>query len=81
MKIDIIKIGNSQGIRIPKTIMEQCGFTDSIEMEIKDGNLVLSPLRVREGWSESFQEMAANGDDQLLIDDAIPTEYDQEWEW
>ena len=81
MKIDIIKIGNSQGIRIPKTIMEQCGFTDSIEMEIKDGNLVLSPHRVREGWSESFQEMAANGDDQLLIDDAIATEYDQEWEW
>ncbi len=81
MKIDIIKIGNSQGIRIPKTIMEQCGFTDSIEMEIKDGSLVLSPHKVREGWSESFQEMAANGDDKLLIDDVIPTEYDQEWEW
>ena len=45
MKIDIIKIGNSQGIRIPKTIMEQCGFTDSIEMEIKDDSLVLSPLK------------------------------------
>ena len=37
MKIDMIKIGNSQGIRIPKTIMEQCGFTDSVEMKIKDG--------------------------------------------
>ena len=81
MKIDIIKIGNSQGIRIPKTIMEQCGFTDSVEIEIKDGSLVLSPHKVREGWAESFQEMAANGDDELLIDDAIPTEYDEEWEW
>ncbi|MGF1590544.1 MAG: AbrB/MazE/SpoVT family DNA-binding domain-containing protein [Pleurocapsa sp.] len=39
MKIDIIKIGNSQGVRIPKTIMEQCGFGESVEMEIKDGNL------------------------------------------
>lgn len=58
MKIDIIKIGNSQGIRIPKTIMEQCGFTDSVEMEIKDGSLILSPHKVREGWAESCSKMA-----------------------
>lgn len=81
MKIDIIKIGNSQGIRIPKTIMEQCGFGESVEMEIKDGNLVLKPTKVRAGWAESFKLMAANRDDELLIDDTIPTEYDEEWEW
>ncbi len=39
MKIDIIKIGNSQGIRIPKIIMEQCGFTDAVEMKIENGSL------------------------------------------
>ena len=78
MKLDIVKIGNSQGIRIPKTIMEQCGFTDFVEMEIKDGSLVLSPHKVRAGWAESFQTMAANGDDELLIDDTIPTKYDKD---
>ena len=81
MKIDIIKIGNSQGIRIPKTIMEQCGFTDSVDIKIKDDSLILSSHKVREGWLESFQEMTANGDDELLIDDTISTEYDEEWEW
>ena len=81
MKVNIIKIGNSQGVRIPKTIMEQCGFRESVEMEIKDGNLILKPTQVRVGWAESFQNMAANGDDQLVIDDTIPTEYDHEWEW
>ncbi|MGL5795626.1 MAG: AbrB/MazE/SpoVT family DNA-binding domain-containing protein [Waterburya sp.] len=81
MKIDIIKIGNSQGIRIPKTIIEQCGFGDSVEMKIENGKLILSPHQVREGWAESFQDMAANQDDELLIDDAMPTEYDEEWEW
>ncbi|MEY2833713.1 MAG: hypothetical protein RLZZ574_2972 [Cyanobacteriota bacterium] len=81
MKIDIIKIGNSQGIRIPKTIMEQCGFSESVEIEIKDGNLVLKPAQIRVGWAESFKLMAANGDDELLIDDTLPTEYDEEWEW
>ena len=43
MKVNIIKIGNSQGVRIPKTIMEQCGFRESVEMEIKDCNLILKP--------------------------------------
>jgi antitoxin MazE len=81
MKIDIIKIGNSQGIRIPKTIMEQCGFSESVEIEIKDGNLVLKPAQIRVDWAESFKLMAANGDDELLIDDTLLTEYDEEWEW
>lgn len=81
MKIDIIKIGNSQGIRIPKTIMKQCGFGKLVEIEIKDGNLILKPAETRVGWAESFQEMATNGDDKLLIDDTIPTEYNEEWEW
>lgn len=82
MKTKIISIGNSQGIRIPKAIIEQCGFNNSVEMEVIDGSLVLTPIKnVREGWEESFQEMAANGDDELLIDDAIPTVEDEDWEW
>ncbi|MEM8673613.1 MAG: AbrB/MazE/SpoVT family DNA-binding domain-containing protein [Cyanobacteria bacterium P01_G01_bin.67] len=82
MKAKIIPIGNSQGIRIPKTIIEQCGFDNYVEMEVKDGSLVLTPIKnIREGWSESFQSMAVNGDDQLLIDDALGTVSDEDWEW
>lgn len=81
MQTKIVKIGNSQGIRIPKKILEQCGFGSSVEMEIKNGNLILTAVKTREGWEESFQEMAANQDDKLLIDDTIATEYDREWEW
>ncbi|MEM7762084.1 MAG: AbrB/MazE/SpoVT family DNA-binding domain-containing protein [Cyanobacteria bacterium P01_A01_bin.40] len=82
MRTKIIPIGNSQGIRIPKTIIEQCGFDNSVEMEVKDGSLVLTPIKnIREGWSESFQSMSVNGDDQLLIDDALGTVEDEDWEW
>ena len=82
MKAKIIPIGNSQGIRIPKTIIEQCGFKNSVEMKIIDGSLILTPVKnIREGWAESFQEMAANSDDELLIDDAISTREDEDWEW
>lgn len=82
MKTKIIQIGNSQGIRIPKTIIEQCGFASSIEMKVVDGSLVLTPIKqIREGWAKSFQEMAEEGDDELLIDDAISTVEDENWEW
>ena len=30
-----------------KIIMEQCGFTDSVEMEVKDGSLILSSHKKR----------------------------------
>ena len=82
MKTKIVAIGNSQGIRIPKTIIEQCGFENSVEMQIVDGRLVLTPIKnIREGWAESFQEMATNDDDELLIDGAISTVEDEDWEW
>lgn len=82
MKTKIIPIGNSQGIRIPKTLLEQCGFSSSVEMEVVDGRLVLTPIdNVREGWAESFQEMTANKDDELVIDDGIPSEEDEDWQW
>ncbi|MDJ0635015.1 MAG: AbrB/MazE/SpoVT family DNA-binding domain-containing protein [Xenococcaceae cyanobacterium MO_188.B29] len=81
MQIKIVKIGNSQGIRIPKQILEQCGFGNSVEMEVNNGSLILTAVKAREGWEESFQAMAANQDDELLIDDTIPTEYDRDWEW
>ena len=82
MKTKIITIGNSQGIRITKAIIEQWGFDKSVEMKVIDGNLVLTSIKnIREGQEESFKEMAANGDDELLIDDAISTLEDENWKW
>jgi antitoxin MazE len=82
MKASLIKIGNSRGIRIPKPVFAACGFEDEVEMEVKDGDLVIrSANKAREGWGEAFQAMAQNGDDTLL-DEAVPTQWeDTEWEW
>ena len=41
LKAQIIRIGNSQGIRIPKPILEQLGFTNEVELEILPGQLVI----------------------------------------
>ena len=84
MKVSIVQIGHSRGVRIPKAVFEQCQFEDEVDMEIQNQELVIrSSSRVREGWSEAFQVMAASGDDALLEQAAKPvSSWDEaEWEW
>lgn len=78
----VIKIGNSQGIRIPKPLIEQCNLYAEVELAVQDGCLTVRPAsRPREGWEDACREMAECGDDQLL-DDITATEWDEtEWEW
>jgi len=80
----LIRIGNSQGIRIPKALVEQAGLRDEVEIRLEDSRLVISAAHhPRSGWQEAFQIMAEQHDDTLLDADAlVPTEWDlTEWQW
>jgi antitoxin MazE len=84
VKTKIVKIGNSQGIRIPKPILEQLGLTEDVELEILSDQLIIRPAHPpRYGWEEQFEAMAEAGDDQLLDREFMSsTEWDEdEWEW
>ncbi|KAB2891594.1 MAG: AbrB/MazE/SpoVT family DNA-binding domain-containing protein [Desulfobulbaceae bacterium] len=84
MKSSIIRIGNSQGLRIPKPILDQCGFEGEVELIVKDHDLIVRSAKTpRAGWDEAFQKMAEKGDDKLFeTDSLIPTKWDEEeWEW
>lgn len=81
MKAAIIKIGNSRGIRIPKSIFKQCGFQDEVELEVHENRLVIRPPhQTREGWNQAFKSMHKNGDDKMI--DEVDSSWDEkEWEW
>jgi len=83
MKTRIVKIGNSQGVRIPKVLIEQTGLPDEVEISIKGNTLVISVAHEpREGWESSFRSIAIAGDDQLLDDTLQTSDWDdEEWEW
>ena len=84
MKTNVIRIGNSRGIRIPKPILEHCRLGDTVELAVQDDHLVVSPLpRPRAGWDEAFRQLARQGDDVLLDKDFLSaTHWDRtEWEW
>lgn len=79
-----MQIGNSMGVRIPKSVIEQCGLTDTLEMSVENGCLIISPVRrqPREGWGAAFKTMALSDDDKLFIDDGIEHSWDDsEWKW
>ena len=84
MKTKIVRIGNSQGIRIPKPVLEQVGLPEEVELAVEDHTIVIRPCtRPREGWAEAFQAMGERGDDQLLDPDSVESSsWDgEEWEW
>jgi antitoxin MazE len=84
MRARIIKIGNSQGVRIPKLFLEQTGLSEEVEIEALDNQIIIRPISFpRQGWDEAFQKMVENGDDKLLDFALIDqTKWDEsEWQW
>ena len=83
MKVNLVSIGNSKGIRIPRSVIKQCGFGDQIEMRVSEGMVVLAPARdARAGWDGAFEKMTAAGDDVLVVSEQLDHEWDEkEWEW
>ncbi|HUE73016.1 MAG TPA: AbrB/MazE/SpoVT family DNA-binding domain-containing protein [Pirellulaceae bacterium] len=82
----IVPIGNSQGIRIPKPLLEEAGLSGEVEIKATAGALVVRPAKrkPREGWEEAFREMARQGDDQLdfeWLSANLSSFNEEEWQW
>ena len=82
LKTQIIPIGNSRGVRIPKVWLDQLALGPEVEMGLQGDQIVIRPARrAREGWQARFAALASGSDDHLL-DRPIPTEWDEtDWEW
>lgn len=82
MKCQIIQIGNSQGIRIPKVLLEETGISGEVDLELHpDGILIRNTQKPRTGWADAFKIMAENDEDELL-DNGSATGFDKkEWQW
>ena len=82
MRTKLVQIGNSRGIRLPKPVIEQVGLTDEVELDVREGEIVISPAgRARVGWSDAAKTLSERNEDRLL-DEPTPTSFDEsEWEW
>ncbi len=82
IRTQIVRIGNSRGVRIPKLLIEQAELGREVEIAAERHRLVIrSASRPRANWEKQFRTMAEQGDDRLL-DEPLPTEWDKnEWQW
>lgn len=82
MKTTIRKMGNSQGVLIPKPLLAQIGLENEAEMVVENGAIVLRRPRrkAREGWAHASKMLAASGDDALVWPE-FSNEGDAELAW
>jgi len=84
MRARVVKIGNSQGIRIPKPLLEQTGIIDDVELEVDKNQIIIRPAaNPRADWDDAFKSMSPKGDDALIVgDENIHHSWDEEeWQW
>ena len=84
MRASIVRIGNSQGIRIPKVVLEQTRLHGVVDLEVKDEKIIISSVnKPRQDWDRQFKLMAERGDDKLIDSEVVSlTSFDEEeWEW
>ena len=82
MKAQIIQIGNSQGIRIPKALLQETGISGDVELEVhSEGILIKNTKTPRSDWDAKFKA-ASEFDDDLANDHRISTDFEKkEWQW
>lgn len=84
MKARVVRIGNSQGIRIPKAVLEECHLHGAVDLIVQQGQLVVrSAAKPRANWDKAFDEMHQQGDDRLLDSKGTATsDWDRkDWKW
>jgi antitoxin MazE len=80
MELSVIKIGNSKGFRLNKSILEKYNIRDKVELILEKGYFIVKPIsQPRKDWEKQFRKMNENGDDQLLFDDVFEDENLEEW--
>lgn len=80
MRVELVQIGNSQGIRLPKAVIEQAGLSTELDLEVTPGAVVIRPVnKTRAGWAAAAAACHADEDDAPDEWDATLGDFDGEW--
>lgn len=80
MLVQIVQIGNSKGVRIPASVLQQFG-SDRFELSAEKDQIVLKPQKTaRANWGNLFAADPAKKDDLALLPDTLEEDLEG-WEW
>jgi len=82
MEVAIRKMGNSQGVLIPKPILAQVGLEGTADLQVRDGVIEIRAIRrnPREGWADDARRLAAQGGEALVWPE-VSSEDDDKLVW
>ena len=77
MHANLVKIGNSRGVRLPKGVIEAAGLGEDLDLEVRDGAVIIRNAgRSRRGWAEAAAACHDAGGDSLPDWDAAAADGD-----
>lgn len=80
MEVKLQKIGNSRGIRLPKKIIDACGLSETVELQVIGKTITITSKRKpRQGWAKAAKKMHQCGDDTILIPDNLDNHIFDPW--
>jgi antitoxin MazE len=84
----LIKIGNSQGIRIPQSLIKQANLQNKeFEIQVVDNGLLITPIKKRTGWEDQFKSITVSQSEQDFnethsnLDHSAELATGETWEW
>ena len=83
----LTKIGNSQGIRIPKPLIQQAHLENvQIELEVVENGLLIKPIlnQPRKNWEDNINQVLAkneNKKDEAILDEFLNDSDLEDWQW
>jgi antitoxin MazE len=82
VEVAIRKMGNSQGVLIPKPILAQIGLGGTADLQVRNGVIEIRAVRrnPREGWADDARRLAELGGDALVWPEVV-NEGDSELVW
>jgi len=82
MIVKLRKIGNSVGVLLSKSIINQCDIKDEVDLEVNGDSIILRPVKTpRDGWEQSFLNAGAE-ESTAIMPEIVDHSFDnEEWTW
>ena len=81
MRTNIIKVGNSKGLILNKTILEKYQIENEVNIRLQDDYMIIEPVdKPRAGWDSQFKKAKPTNEEEQLIPDIFEDEQFLEWE-
>lgn len=78
MKVSVIRIGKSKGIRLNKMLLDKYQIEDEVELILEPDAIRVRPIvKPRQNWDKAFSAIHKNGDNSLLIASVLDN---RDWE-